>query len=103
LSLPFTSVVIDACENWNGFNSQTPSIRTFLDQWELSRQIAEFSAIPPMRLQWFFHLLHHNRTYRTRQNWKLTVLNHLSAMAALAWGHKLARAQQISPKEGHDA
>jgi hypothetical protein len=103
LSLPFASVVIDASENVNGFNSQTPSFRAFLDQRELSRQIAEFSVIPPILLQWFFRLLHYKRTYRTRQNWELSVLNYLSAMDAPAWGHKLARAQQIQPKEGHHA
>lgn len=103
MSLPFTSAVIGACQNVNGFNSQMPSIRAFLDQRELSWPIAGFSVIPPIRLQWFFRLLHYNRTYRTRQNWELTVMNYLSAMDAPAWGHKLARAQQIPPKEGHHA
>jgi glycosyltransferase involved in cell wall biosynthesis len=87
----------------NGFDPQACAIRTFLDQWELYQQIAEFAVIPPTRLQWFFHLLHYNRTYRTRQNWKLTVLNYLSAMATLVWGYKMPRPQQMPPEGGHHA
>lgn len=79
------------------------AIRTFLNQWKLFRSIVEFSVIPPTRLQWFFHLLQDNRTYRIRQNWKLTVLNYLSAMATLAWGYKMPRPQLMPPEGGRHA
>lgn len=95
-------LLVDEMGVWlrgNGFQTRTGMIRKFLDQWLIYQQVVEFSIAPPTRLQWCSHLLRYNRTYRTRQSWKLTVLNYLSAIAALVWGYKLPRPQQAPTRQ----
>jgi len=87
----------------NGFNTRTGEVRIFLDRLELFWLAEDMSVFPPTRLQWFHHVLQYNRTYRTRQNWKLTVLNYLTAIATLVWGYGMPRPQKAPPEEGHHA
>lgn len=72
----------------NGFDPGRREIRAFLDQLLIFWESVEFPIIPPSRLQLFSHLLRYNRIHRSQQNWKLTVLNYLSAITALARGYK---------------
>jgi hypothetical protein len=83
----------------NGYNTNERNIRAFLDQWTIFQQAAEYAIDPPTRLQLFLHLLRYNRTYRGQQNWKLTILNYLSAVAALVRRYKRPN-RQIAPPEG---
>lgn len=83
----------------NGFNTRTGIVRTFLDQWKLFQEIVEFAVAPPTRFQLFSHVLQYNRAYRTRQNWKLTIINYFLALKAFVRGHKPQNAQ-TAPSEG---
>lgn len=82
----------------NGFDTNERNVRAFLDQWTIFQQSAEFAFAPPSRLELFSHLLRYNRTYRGQQNWKLTVLNYLSAAAALVRGYRQPNSGIIPPE-----
>jgi len=83
----------------NGFDTNERNTRAFLDQWTIFQQAAEYAINPPTRLQLFSHLLRYNRTYRSQQDWKLTLLNYLSAVAALVHGYRQSQSR-VGPPEG---
>jgi glycosyltransferase involved in cell wall biosynthesis len=97
-----SKIILEEIHRWlmrNGYNTNERNIRAFLDQWTIFQQAAEYAIDPPTRLQLFLHLLRYNRTYRGQQNWKLTILNYLSAVAALVRRYKRPN-RQIAPPEG---
>jgi glycosyltransferase involved in cell wall biosynthesis len=87
----------------NGFDVSRRDIRAFLDQWLIFQENQEFAVDPPTRFQLFSHLLRYNRTYRSQQNWKLTIQNYFSAIAALAVGFKHPDPQSASPRGARHA
>jgi glycosyltransferase involved in cell wall biosynthesis len=97
-----SKIILEEISLWlmrNGFNTNERNTRAFLNQWTIFQQAAEYAIDPPTRLQLFSHLLRYNRTYRGQQNWKLTVLNYLSAADALVRGYKQPNSR-VSPPEG---
>jgi len=83
----------------NGVDVNEREVRAFLDQWTIFQQNAEYRVDPPSRWEYFSHVLRYNRTYRAQQNWKLTVLNYFSAVAALALGYKQPNRQVAVQEE----
>jgi glycosyltransferase involved in cell wall biosynthesis len=95
-------IVLEEMRLWltrNGFHISDRNVRAFLDQWAIFQQAAEYPIDPPTRWQLFSHLLRYNRTYRYRQNWKLTILNYASAVGALVRGYRPPNSQMM-PTEG---
>ena len=99
-------IILEEMRLWltrNGFDVRRREIRAFLDQWLIFQENQEFAVDPPTRLELFSHLLRYNRTYRSQQSWKLTILNYFSAIAALAVGFKQSDPRSASPKEARHA
>jgi glycosyltransferase involved in cell wall biosynthesis len=99
-------IILEEMRLWlmrNGFDVSRREIRAFLDQWLIFQENQEFAVDPPTRFRLFSHLLRYNRTYRSQQSWKLTILNYFSAVAALAVGFKQPDQQSASSKEARRA
>ncbi len=96
------TVVLGHVGEWlenNGFDVTRGEIRTFLDQVLLFHEASAFVAEPPSRTQYFSYLLRQNRTYRSQQTWKLTIINYFNAIASLLFGYEYTqRFLRLEPK-----
>lgn len=94
-------IILEEMHLWlirNGFDTNERNTRAFLDQWTIFQQAVEYPIDPPTRLQLFSHLLRYNRTYLGQQNWKITIVNYLSAVGALVRGYKHPNSHVMPPE-----
>jgi glycosyltransferase involved in cell wall biosynthesis len=72
----------------NGFDINSPDVRTFLMQWTLSSDAAEFALAPPGRLRFFRHLLDQSRYGETRMTWRHQFVHYANAFGSLFLGYR---------------
>lgn len=90
-------VVIDAMRKWlanNGYTRKQPPVRDFLNLWTRHQQMSRFQASRPGRFRFFRYVLWENYANSSRQTWRFTALNYLTALSALAFGYEKAPAME---------
>lgn len=88
-------VVIDAMHKWlgdNGYTRKQPPVRDFLNLWARHQQTNRFLINPPGRLGFFRYVVWENYSNSSRQAWRFTALNYLTAFSALVFGYERAHA-----------
>jgi glycosyltransferase involved in cell wall biosynthesis len=84
-------ILIDCMREWiaaNGWSRNEVVVRDFLARWNRYQKREEFDINPPGRMRFFWFLVSENRAWGHTQTWKFTMLNYLTAVAALGLGYK---------------
>lgn len=72
----------------NGFDVNLPDVRTYLMQWSLSSDAADFALTPPSRLRFFRHLLDQARHGGNRMTWRHKIVHYGNAFGSLLVGYR---------------
>ena len=84
-------ILIDCLREWivkNGWSGRQVAVRDFLVRWNRYQKREEFEINPPGRLRFFWFLVTENHAWRATQTWRFTMLNYVTAFAALGFGYK---------------